>query len=166
MQRKFLNLGCSAYRLANFINIDIDTKYNPDVVADVTNLPYERDSIDFIYAGHIIEHIDENMTYQTIQSWHNALKPGSCVMCVAPDASIAMQMYKDGEIDDKKLNYILFANGEHKQFFDQKKLIKVFSRVFESVHSICLNQCPYLLVSDVKNPVPDKWQSGVVAIKL
>lgn len=53
-----LNLGAGIHRKDGFISIDLSPEYNPDIVADLNNpLPFDNDSIDEIYASHILEHI-------------------------------------------------------------------------------------------------------------
>ena len=69
-----LNLGCNDFKLKGFINIDIDPRVNPDVVADVCKLPYEDNSVEEIYAGHVLEHIP--MYIDALKEWHRVLQPG------------------------------------------------------------------------------------------
>lgn len=162
----FLNLGCSNYKISGFVNLDSDPTCNPDVVGDATCLEYDDCSVDFIYAGHLLEHINSHLTISVIKEWHRVLRYGGCIMCVTPDVAIAAAMHRRQEIDNNLLEAIIYGKGEHKTFFTQEKLLDCFKQVFPSVHKLDLDQCPYLLVSDVKNPVPDKWQSGAIAVKL
>ena len=56
----YLNLGCGdKVTQAHFpwVNIDSNPVTEPDVVADVRDLPYEDGEVDMVYAGHIIEHL-------------------------------------------------------------------------------------------------------------
>jgi hypothetical protein len=56
----YLNLGCGdKVCQAHFpwINIDSNPVTEPDVVADVRDLPYEDGEVDMVYAGHVLEHL-------------------------------------------------------------------------------------------------------------
>jgi len=51
-----LNIGCGTVKFPGWINIDIET--NADLVLDIRRgLPFDNNSVDFIYCEHFIEHI-------------------------------------------------------------------------------------------------------------
>jgi hypothetical protein len=57
----YLNLGCgdkTCHAHFPWINIDSNPVCEPDVIADVRDLPYETGEVDMVYAGHIMEHLD------------------------------------------------------------------------------------------------------------
>ena len=59
----YLNLGCGdKVCQAHFpwINIDSNPVTEPDVVADVRELPYEDGEVDMVYAGHVLEHLSRD----------------------------------------------------------------------------------------------------------
>ncbi len=80
-----LNLGCDIHKLEGFINIDANPKVNPDLVADVMDLPFEANSIDEIYAGHIIEHLQIDHCLEALGHWHKLLKPDGVITISFPD---------------------------------------------------------------------------------
>ena len=59
MSQVKLHLGCYDRKIHGFVNIDIREDVNPDVVDDVFKLKkFEKNSVDLIYACHVLEHAD------------------------------------------------------------------------------------------------------------
>jgi len=58
-----LNLGSGdrkRLKEEGWINIDISDECNPDIVRDIERgLPFDSDSVDEVYASHVIEHLDD-----------------------------------------------------------------------------------------------------------
>ena len=54
-----LNLGCGRTKFDGFINCDKALEVNPDMVVDMEQtLPFEDNSVDYIYSAHCLEHIN------------------------------------------------------------------------------------------------------------
>lgn len=101
-----LNLGCNWYTLEGFTNIDIDPTYHPDLVADVRNLPYEPGTVDEIYAGHLLEHLDWDEGQAALRHWHSILKTGGQIMFTVPDFDYLAKAYLANPTPDnmRKMN--------------------------------------------------------------
>lgn len=81
-----LNLGCGDKKIPGFINIDIRLEVCPDAVMDVFILSAIRDnSIDLIYACHILEHARRGLEIEILRSWYRLLKPGGMLRIAVPD---------------------------------------------------------------------------------
>lgn len=104
-----LNLGCDIFKIQDFINIDICKDVNPDVIADVSKLPYENDSIDEIYAGHILEHSPNHAL--PLAEWRRVLKPGGKITITVPDTEKGIIQYRQGIIPLATLNSITFGSN-------------------------------------------------------
>lgn len=130
-----LNLGCNDLPLEHFINIDIDPRVNPDLVADSLNLPYEDDSIDEIYAGHLLEHTTPDE--EAIKEWHRVLKKGGKITITVPDIEKSLKLYKDDEISLELLNQVAFGATDrdeqnHHQVFTTDILLLQMSKYFDT----------------------------------
>ena len=79
-----LNLGCGEQKLEGYISVDL---HNPaaDVQADMSKLPYEDETIDEIYASHIIEHADYYQAKEWLTEWKRVLKTGGILILETPD---------------------------------------------------------------------------------
>ena len=65
-------------------------------IIDVTKtLPYESDSVDFIFHEHMIEHIDEVDGYNFLTECYRVLKPGGVMRLSCPSIDGAMQVYQN-----------------------------------------------------------------------
>jgi hypothetical protein len=55
-----LNLGSGNEYRAGWINIDMDPKWEPDILCDIEDgIPLKDNSIDFVFIKHVLEHIDQ-----------------------------------------------------------------------------------------------------------
>lgn len=59
-EKKILNLGCGYNKLTNAVNLDIESKFNPDVVHDFREkLPFDDKCFEKVYMFHTIEHLEK-----------------------------------------------------------------------------------------------------------
>jgi predicted SAM-dependent methyltransferase len=159
-----LNLGCHCFKLQGFVNIDIDPKVQPDIVMDLKELTnrFSPDSVDFINAGHILEHMPYEDSLKLIDDCFHILKPCSSLLVIVPNYEIASKV-----TSWKEAEKIILAGGDHKQIFNDEKLRDLFSKSkFRFHYNIGIENIPYMVVSNILDPKPDAWQSTQLAIKL
>ena len=79
-----LNLGCGDMILDGWVNCDL---YNDkaQIKCDVRQLPFDSDSVDDIYASHIIEHFDFYEAFKVLDEWKRVLKIGGFLRLETPD---------------------------------------------------------------------------------
>ena len=89
-----LNIGADRTQIAGFLSVDFNPDVHPDVLAEADHLPFEDDSVDEIYASHVLEH----MPYQskTLEEWLRVLKPGGMLTVAVPDIDQIYYLYKHG----------------------------------------------------------------------
>lgn len=82
-----LNLGCGVHRiLGNWTHVDANPDVAPDLVADVRDLSLFRDgSVDEVFAGHVLEHLDWEEGQAALREWRRVLRPGGTLGVVVPD---------------------------------------------------------------------------------
>jgi len=80
-----LNLGCGDQILGGYINCDM---YNAkaDMQFDAKEIPYEDDTVDEIFASHLLEHFSYAEIDGILKEWKRALKPGGKLVIETPDA--------------------------------------------------------------------------------
>jgi predicted SAM-dependent methyltransferase len=160
-----LNLGCGIHKLKDFTNIDVSNYCEPDVIADVLELPYEKNSADIIYAGHLIEHLEPEELYGAIKHWYDILKPGGKLYLTFPDFEKIFEMWDNGWANWKEVNGVLFGMDRpkdagvyvyHRQLVSvatvKPFLIKIFGNMTNE------EECEYIQARLY-------WQSTVTAIK-
>lgn len=73
-------VGCIEYRL------DIDSKNNPDICLDATNLSgLDDEQFDVVYTSHMMEHLDYFQVVPTIKDFLRVLKPNGEARIVVPN---------------------------------------------------------------------------------
>lgn len=103
---------------------------------DVTKLPYSDNSVDLIYASHLIAYFDRQEIVPIFQEWFRVLKPGGILRLATPDFNTMACLYCDGYL---KLDQILgpmygrMPMGEqtiyHKTVYDLPGLMKLLKDV-------------------------------------
>jgi predicted SAM-dependent methyltransferase len=81
-----LHLGCGSKHIKNYINIDIRYLPGVDEVDNVRFLrKYKNDSVDEIYASHVLEHFSRWEYKNVLKRWFDILKPGGTLRLAVPD---------------------------------------------------------------------------------
>lgn len=95
-----LNIGCGAFKIDGFLNLDADPRAQPDVVYDLNNPPYPFPSgaFEVIEANHILEHLDD--PFAVMEELHRLLALGGLLIIRVPHFSRG------------------FTHAEHKRGFD------------------------------------------------
>ncbi len=97
-----LNIGSGGRPLKDFINIDKDSRFKPDIVRDVERgLPFGDSTVDMVYASHFMEHVEpDQINFVMFEIWR-VLKPGKEFRCIVP------------------INRGLMASPYHKSFWNE-----------------------------------------------
>jgi predicted SAM-dependent methyltransferase len=89
-----LHLGCGTKHIPGFTNIDI--RYLPGV-DEVNNIRflrnYKNDSVDLIYACHVLEHFGRWEYKNALLRWYEILKPGGTLRLAVPNFSAITARY-------------------------------------------------------------------------
>ena len=81
-----LHLGCGTDKRKGWINIDIDWRVRPDIVADATKLHMIGDNVaDEIESFHLLEHFTYTEAVEALNEWYRVLKPGGKLTLELPD---------------------------------------------------------------------------------
>ena len=89
-----LHLGCGHKILKDFINIDIRTDLGADIIDDITKLDsIKNDSINLIYACHVLEHFGRNEYLSVLKRWYTVLSVGGTLRLSVPDFENIVNMY-------------------------------------------------------------------------
>ena len=130
-----LHLGCGWRNFGNdWIHID-GGDYSHLDYKDITKLEYANNTVDLIYASHVIEYFDRVEVIELLKEWKRVLKPDGTIRIAVPDFEALLQIYKEHQ----NLNCILgplfgrMKMGEssiyHKTVYDFKSLQDVLQEV-------------------------------------
>ena len=129
-----LNLGCGDRPIPGFINIDAKNMEGLDIISDIRTLPmFESDSIDLIYASHVIAYFDPREVSLVIDEWKRVIKSGGILRISTPNLESLIKIYKiTGDIN--KIIGPLYGRmmlGKesiyHKQVFDRTSLVRLLT---------------------------------------
>src|SRR5579884_1995769 len=89
-----LHLGCGNKYIPGFYHVDILPMPHVDHVGSAERLDFIRDnSVDLIYACHILEHYGRHETRNVLSEWHRVLKPEGILRLAVPDFAAVCHMY-------------------------------------------------------------------------
>ena len=70
-----LHLGCGKRYIPGFCHIDIRKFPHIDYVASIDKLDmFEDDSVDLVYASHLLEHFQRDKIEEVLREWYRVLK--------------------------------------------------------------------------------------------
>jgi len=106
-----INIGCGPTYLEGWTNTDLRPEDLPDDAVskswkvdqtwDFTeSIPLPNNSVDFILAWHILEHIELSKSGEVVKDWHRVLKNGGKVACAVPDVWKIVERWRSGEFND------------------------------------------------------------------
>lgn len=114
-----LNIGAGSSELSGFTGVDIHAGQ------DATKLPYEDNSVDEIYASHVLEHWDFNHTQAVLAEWVRVLRPNGRMRIAVPDFDWILRAYTQGvqaPIEGYLLGGHIDENDVHHAIFNRDKL--------------------------------------------
>jgi len=93
-----INMGCGWRDFGkDWVHIDggdyphLDSK-------DIFNLPYEDNSVDLIYASHVIEYFNREEVKDVLNEWIRVLKPNGKLRLAVPNFEEMVTLYLGGKI--------------------------------------------------------------------
>lgn len=94
LEAKKLHLGCGNIRLKDFCNVDILPTVAVDVVSDISKLGnFKNESIELIYACHVLEHFSHDEAVKVLKRWFEVIKPGGELRISVPDIDRIVKIY-------------------------------------------------------------------------
>jgi GT2 family glycosyltransferase len=154
-----LNLGCGKFHLTGFVNIDQLDRVQPEVKSDIFHLPYDSETVDEIYAGHLLEHLSSADGMKALYYWHSLLRVGGTISISVPDYDyLARDFVKTPTADKLREMNDLYIYSECQEsphlYMYNGPLLK---QVMAEAGFVDLKQMP---VNHPYFPLPVKWQVG------
>lgn len=97
-----LHLGCGKRDFGpEWISID-GGDYPHLKYHDITSLPFEDNSVDIIYASHVLEYFDREEVVLILKEWRRVLKPDGNLRIAVPDFKSICELYLHKNIPIEK----------------------------------------------------------------
>ncbi len=168
-----LNIGSGDIKLPGYKNID--GKFGDDI----TKLKYEDNSVDEIYASHVLEYFDQFECVDVLREWFRVLKKGGIIRIAVPNFEIISKIY----IYNSKIHIMdiigplygrMEINGKiiyHKQVFDYTTLKNLLYRTgFKRINNYdCESIKPFSKVDDQSHayiPHMDKKNGVLISLNV
>jgi predicted SAM-dependent methyltransferase len=129
-----LNLGSGYDHKDGWINVDTNPDQRPDVCADALSYVagLADDSVDEIYAGHFLEHLEYEEGARFLSDCYRVLRAGAHIGVVVPDTRAIMRSYLEDARDlDHLCRAFLYSTvqeSQHKWSYDLATLARVLER--------------------------------------
>lgn len=98
------------------------------------SLPFKKNSIDFFYSSHFIEHLFLEDAKKLLKSCHESLKDGGVIRIAVPDLAYAIEQYHQGKKRQMLENYF-FVNDLH-SYLARHKYMYDFNLLEEELSNI------------------------------
>lgn len=110
-----INLGCGNKPIQGFTNIDVRDLPGVDIIDNIKLLnSFEKNSIQLIYASHVLEHFGRHEYMEVLKRWHEVISPGGTLRLSVPDiAKIALHYNQNKDL--KKLRGFLWGGQTYPQ---------------------------------------------------
>ena len=132
-----LHLGSGSRYLEGYLHIDIADYEHIDINSSVDKLnTIDNDTIDEIYASHVIEYFDRNEVEFVLKEWKRVLKKDAVLRIAVPNFEALIKVYREtGEIE-KILGPLYGKWGlndssfiYHKTVYDENSLTALLERI-------------------------------------
>lgn len=131
-----LHLGCGKRNFgSDWIHID-GSSYDHIKYHNILKLPFDDNSVDLIYASHVLEYFDREEVINVLNEWKRVLKPKGILRLAVPNFEAMVNLYSAGHKLEKFLGPIFgkwkMTESEtiyHKTVYDPENLEKVLQNV-------------------------------------
>lgn len=120
-----VHLGCGPKYIPGFIHLDANPYDHVDHVGGVDKLDwFSDDSVDLIYACHVLEHFGRHEYLDVLVEWHRVLKPGGILRLSVPDFAKTVKVYSERKIlVDGIMTIMGSLVGGQRDLFDYHKIV-------------------------------------------
>lgn len=132
-----INLGCGKRNFGRDW-VHIDGGNHPHLNShNITELAFANESVDLIYASHVLEYFDREEAIDVLSEWYRVLKQGSILRLAVPDFGAMTQLYVDRVFPIGNFLGPLYGKmpmGDttiyHKTIYDFESLYKLLDNVW------------------------------------
>jgi predicted SAM-dependent methyltransferase len=140
-----LEIGAGISKKDGIVTSDLDLK--SDYPFDLrVGLPFPDESVEFIYAEHVLEHFQYRDVQVLLGECKRVMKPGAVLKVSVPDARVYLDAYCKPDGFDYRVfctfdtglnykfkinyvNYMFYMGGHHRHMFDEESLLSTLKCV-------------------------------------
>lgn len=164
-----LHLGCGTKHIKGFNNIDIRYLPGVDEINNVKFLRnYKSNSVDLIYACHVLEHFSRWEYEYVLTRWFELLKPGGKLRIAVPNFEAICEHYTKTK-DLTILMGLLYGGQDYNEnyhyvTFDMQLLSNVLKKIgFTNIEKYNTEETEYTHIDDYsKSYIPHMDKTGLL----
>ena len=177
-KHKRLHLGCGKKHIPGFTHIDIQPNDHIDYVSIVSKLDMiENETIELIYACHLLEHFGRHECSGILEEWHKKLRKNGILRLAVPNFEACIDYYMQSN-DPNKINKILglVCGGQkneydfHKMIYDKELLVSMLSKIgFREIYEWDWRQTEHSEIDDYSQsylPHMDKKNGKLMSLNI
>lgn len=143
-----IHIGCGKRNFGSeWFHVDGSHEGDHIVHHDIFNLPQPDDSVDLVYASHIIEYFDSEEVRGVLREWQRVLKPGGILRLAVPDFEAMSKLYASGQIELRQIVGPLYGRMD----LNESKIYHRMTYDFKSIEGL-------LTSLGLKNVRRYRWQ--------
>ncbi len=113
-----INVGCGHLPLDGYVNVDLRELPGVDVVATVSDMPFEPGELAELFSAHLVEHFpQEQLERELLPYWRSLIRPGGVLRMVVPDGGAMLEGFASGDINWGDLREVLYGGQEYEGDF-------------------------------------------------
>lgn len=157
-----LNVGSGDHYQDGWTNVDTYDGHRHDELWSICEpWPYGDETVERIYAGHVIEHLTPEQAKMAFVEALRVLQPGGTIMVVAPDMERCDDQFGPGHVH--RAGGHRWPGDEHQWETTERAVADVMAAVGLTVTPVApsaVGRLGFPIVS------PDRWQLAVLGQKL
>lgn len=164
-----VNLGCGDQYAHGWINVDHGSPHQKDLDVDLTGeLPWPPESLERVYAGHVLEHLTQQQCVTLLERLLNCTVSGGQLLVVGPDVDRAQAMASAGTLLDTTMDALRYGadrwEGDvHRWECTPDKIIDMLRRAgWKDVSEVYMGTIPEDWPIAYRGPA---WQCAVSAVR-
>ena len=141
---RYVNVGCGdIFAPEPWVNVDKCAQLEPDVVASITDLPFGDGTVEWCYAGHVLEHLEwPDEVADALVELKRVLHPGGHLLVVCPDIERARAEGDPATIDGVLLGAHRWPGDEHRWVCSAAILLPVVKAIFPTATEVPIHTVP------------------------
>ena len=132
-----LHLGSGSRYLEGYLHVDIADYEHIDIKSSVDKLStIDDDTVDEIYASHVLEYYDRHEVESVLNEWKRVLKKDGVLRIAVPNFETLIEVYQETDEIEKILGPLYgkwnLTDGSfiyHKTVYDKKSLTELLERI-------------------------------------
>jgi len=119
-----LHVGCGDRFIPGFTHVDIIGGPHVDHRCSIDKLhDFAAETVDLIYASHVLEHFGRHEVLDVLREWHRVLKPRAVLRLAVPDFAAVVELYEREGLQDGMSGLVGLTCGGQRNAYDFHKII-------------------------------------------